>query len=238
MLCTSLSTLGQERRVQNKPYIDLRPLHFGIMIGTHLQDLEFENVGLQSISMEDGTTSERMIVTDADRWNPGFTVGVLGELRIQQHLSIRLTPSLCFGSKHLTFLDLQDTDEKGNAKKTTQDLKNTYLAIPIHLKFSAQRWNNYRPYLIAGVSPVINLTSSSSDYIRLKRAGAVVEVGMGCDFYLPFFKLIPELKFSYGLGNSLDKNYKNNLRDANMKAFAGSVSSAQTKMVTLSFYFE
>ena len=34
-----------DRRVQNKPYIDLRPLHFGILIGTHLQDIEFENIG-------------------------------------------------------------------------------------------------------------------------------------------------------------------------------------------------
>ena len=34
-----------DRRVQNKPYIDLRPLHLGILVGTHLQDLELENVG-------------------------------------------------------------------------------------------------------------------------------------------------------------------------------------------------
>ena len=34
-----------DRLVQNKPYIDLRPVHFGILVGTHLQDLELENVG-------------------------------------------------------------------------------------------------------------------------------------------------------------------------------------------------
>lgn len=38
-LTTTLTGLAQQRRVQNKPYIDQRPLHFGILVGTHLQDI-------------------------------------------------------------------------------------------------------------------------------------------------------------------------------------------------------
>ena len=34
--------LSQIRKPQNKPYIDLRPLHFGISVGVNLQDIEFE----------------------------------------------------------------------------------------------------------------------------------------------------------------------------------------------------
>ena len=44
-----ISGFAQQRKVQHKPYIDLRPLHFGILVGAHLQDIEFENVGLQTI---------------------------------------------------------------------------------------------------------------------------------------------------------------------------------------------
>jgi hypothetical protein len=47
MLVVALSAAAQERKPMNKPYIDLRPLHFGILVGTHLQDIEFENVGPQ-----------------------------------------------------------------------------------------------------------------------------------------------------------------------------------------------
>lgn len=238
LLVTSLLGFAQERKVQNKPYIDLRPLHFGILIGTHLQDLEFENVGLQTLVDEDGIVSEHLIVADADTWNPGFSVGVLAELRLHENFALRFTPSMYFGAKHLTFLNLTNISEDGRIHKVTQDLKNTYIGLPVNIKFSAPRWNNYRPFISAGVSGMINLTSGGEDYISLKRFGSMAEVGVGCDFYLPFFKIIPELKFCYGLGNSLDTNHVNELRDTNRRAYAGSVSHAQSKMIMLSFYFE
>jgi hypothetical protein len=228
-----------DRRVQNKPYIDLRPMHFGILIGAHLQDLEFENVGMQTITDENGNVTNQLIVCDADRWSPGFSVGVLGELRLHDNFSLRVAPTMHFGAKHLTFIDLQNMDgATGKPIRQTQDLKNTYFSLPIDIKFAAPRWNNHRPYLMAGINPMINMTKGDQDIIRLNHFSTMVEVGLGCDFYLPFFKLIPELKFCFGLGNVLDKDHVNELRDANLKAFAGSVSSAQSKMVVLTFYFE
>ena len=228
----------QDRRVQYKPYIDLRPMHFGILIGAHLQDLEFENVGMQTITDDNGNVTNQLIVCDADRWSPGFSVGVLGELRLHENFSLRIAPTMHFGAKHLTFLDLQNTDAVGKPLKETQDLKNTYFSLPIDIKFAAPRWNNHRPYLMAGINPMINMTGGDQDIIRLKRFSTMAEVGLGCDFYLPFFKLIPELKFCFGLGNVLDTHHKDELRDANLKAYAGSVSSAQSKMIVLTFYFE
>lgn len=227
-----------DRRVQYKPYIDLRPMHFGILVGTHLQDLEFENVGMQAITDDYGNVTQRRIVCDADRWSPGFSVGVLGEIRLHNNFSLRLAPTMHFGAKHLTFMDLDNMDETGKPIKETQDLKNTYVSLPVDIKFAAPRWNNHRPYIMAGVNPMINLTKGDTEIVRLTRFSTMVEVGLGCDFYLPFFKLIPELKFCFGLGNVLDKNHENELRDANLKAFASSVSSAQSKMVVLTFYFE
>ena len=228
----------QDRRVQYKPYIDLRPMHFGILVGAHLQDLEFENVGMQTITDDNGIVTNQLIVCDADRWSPGFSVGVLGELRLHDNFSLRISPTMHFGAKHLTFIDLQNKDATGKPIKQTQDLKNTYISLPIDIKFAAPRWNNHRPYLIAGINPMINMTKGDTDIVRLNRFSTMVEVGLGCDFYLPFFKLIPELKFCFGLNNVLDKDHVDELRDANLKAFAGSVSSAQSKMVVLTFYFE
>lgn len=228
----------QDRRVQYKPYIDLRPMHFGILIGAHLQDLEFENVGMQTITDDNGNVTNQLIVCDADRWSPGFSVGVLGELRLHDNFSLRIAPTMHFGAKHLTFLDLQNTDAVGKPIKETQDLKNTYFSLPIDIKFAAPRWNNHRPYIMAGINPMFNMTGGDQDIIRLKRFSTMAEVGLGCDFYLPFFKLIPELKFCFGLGNVLDTHHKDELRDANLKAYAGSVSSAQSKMIVLTFYFE
>jgi len=235
---TTVQMKAQDRKVQNKPYIDLRPLHFGIHVGMNMQDIELQNVGPQMITLEDGTTMQQTIVTDADKWNAGFSVGVLADLRISNHLNLRVTPTMHFGAKHLTFHNLTDLDPEGFPHEETQDLKNTYISFPVDLKFSAQRWNNYRPYLIAGVNPMINLTGKDQDFIRLKRFDTFLEIGMGCDLYLPFFKLIPELKFCYSLSDALDHNHANDLMDTNKRMYANSVTSGHTKMIVLTLYFE
>ena len=186
----------------------------------------------------DGVESEQYVLCEADKWNPGFSVGVLAELRLSSNFSLRFTPTMHFGGKHLTFLNMKQQDAQGRPIQQTQDMKNTYVSLPFDIKFAAPRWNNHRPYIMAGINPMINLTGSDQDLILLKRYNTMLEIGLGCDFYLPFFKLIPELKFCFGLGDVLDKNHINDLRDANLRAYAGSVSSAQSKMFVLTFYFE
>ena len=239
MLLTVLTSAAQnDRRVQNKPYTDLRPMHFGILIGLNMQDLELSNVGQQTVTADDGTQSQQLILCDADRWNMGFSVGVLGELRLHENFSLRVAPTMHFGAKHITFINYSQRDANGRLMRQTQDLKNTYIAIPVDVKFAAPRFNNYRPYMIAGLTPTINLTGNDQDILRLKRFNTMAEIGIGCDFSLPFFKLIPELKFCFGLGDVLDHNHTKNLRDENLRAYSNAVSSAHSKMVVLTFYFE
>ena len=238
ILAVTLTVSAQERRPQNKPYIDLRPMHFGISVGFHMQDIELQNVGPQVIVNEDGTETTETVACDQDNWNPGFSVGVLADQRLSKHLSIRLCPTMHFGAKHLVFRHLNRLDPEGHIMTATQDMKNTYIAFPINLKFSAERFNNYRPYIVGGVNPMINLTAKSQDYIQLKRYDTMVELGLGCDFYLPFFKLIPELKFSFSLMDALDKGHAEELTDANARIYTNSVTAGHAKMVTLTFYFE
>ena len=238
ILAVTLTVSAQERRPQNKPYIDLRPMHFGISVGFHMQDIELQNVGPQVIVNEDGTETTETVVCDQDNWNPGFSVGVLADQRLSKHLSIRLCPTMHFGAKHLVFRHLNRLDPEGHIMTATQDMKNTYITFPINLKFSAERFNNYRPYIVGGVNPMINLTAKSQDYIQLKRYDTMVELGLGCDFYLPFFKLIPELKFSFSLMDALDKGHAEELTDANARIYTNSVTAGHAKMVTLTFYFE
>ncbi len=237
-MLTMTAASAQERRVENKPYIDLRPLHFGILVGFNAQDIEMENMNPQLFTREDGTEVMRSVVCDASKWNPGISVGVVADMRLSNHLNLRITPTMHFGSKHLTFRDLDNVDESGVARTETQELKNTYLSIPLDMKFSSKRCNNYRPYIMAGINPMINLTSKDQDIIQLKRFDTMIEVGFGCDLYLPFFKLIPELKFCYSLTNSLDKSHASQLKDDALKEMASAVRACHSKMIVLSFYFE
>ena len=218
LACLSLTGTAQTRKIQNKPYIDLRPMHFGILVGMNMQDIEFENAGPQTITLEDGTTHEETIVCDDDRWNSGFSVGVLADLRLSQHLNLRFSPTMHFGAKHLTFRNLTETDQEGRQIETTQDMKNTYIT--------------------AGVNPTLNLTSKNQEYIQLKKSDMFLEVGLGCDFYLPFFKLIPELKFCYSLRDAIDHDHAQELQDANLRKYTNAVTRGCSKMIVLTFYFE
>lgn len=233
-----LTATAQERTVQNRPYTDLRPFHLGILVGTHLQDLELNNVGAQTILNEDGTQTDALVTADQDRWDAGLTVGVLGEARLSTHFQLRIAPALYFGTRHLTFHDFKQLDADGTPRETVQTMKTVYVSTAFDLIFSAPRWNNHRPYLMAGVTPMINLSNHNDDILELKRYDTFAEVGVGCDFYLPFFKLRPELKFMYGLTNSYDANHYQEIKDRALIPYSKSVDKARSKMIVLTFYFE
>lgn len=238
LFLTSIVSEAQERKVENRPYTDLRPFHFGVVVGAHLQDLELNNVGPVTVYDDAGNPYESVVAVDQDRWDPGFQVGVLGEARLGNHFAFRLAPVMMFGNRHLTFINHTKLTETGNPTEVRQNLKSVYIAAVADLIFSAKRFNNHRPYIVAGVTPMLNLTSRDNDYLRLKKSDIFASVGIGCDFYLPFFKLRPELKFMYGLTNSLDKDHASRLKDANMMPYALSVDKTRSKVFCFSLYFE
>ena len=224
LLLLPQAMMAQERKVQNKPYIDYRRLHYGFFVGVHMQDMEFVNNGFV-------TPEGESWFADVAQYNPGFSVGVLADLRLGEHFSLRAIPTMHFGQNNIVFR------EQSSGALSHQSVKTTYVALPLHLKFAAERFNNYRPYVMAGVSPMMNLTVKKQKQLLLKKFDFMVEVGFGCDYYLPFFKLIPELRFAFSLLDVLEKERKD-LLDANYIKFTQSVDKVASKMVILSFYFE
>lgn len=224
LLLLPLCAVAQERKVQNKPYIDFRRLHYGFFVGTHLQDMEFVNNGFV-------TENGEMWYADIPNYNPGFSVGVLADLRLGKYFSLRAIPTMHFGQNSVIFR------EQNSGETSKQSIKTTYIALPLHVKYAAERFNNYRPYITAGVSPMFNLTVKKQQQLLLKKFDCMIEVGFGCDFYLPFFKLIPELKFAFSVLDVLRKD-RNDLLDANYIKFTQSVDKVVSKMIVLSLYFE
>lgn len=221
----TLATMAQERVVQNKPFIDERPWHYGFHIGLHDQSLKLINNGF----VDPATGAQWM--AENDRQNFGFSVGILGDWRITRQLALRVSPGLHFGSKHIGFRNQVD------GTKRSQDLKTTYVAVPVDLKIAAPRFNNYRPYLVGGFSAMYDMTNAKGEMLRTKALQTFVQIGMGCDFYLPFFKLNPELKFYFGLGDVL-LHQRAELTNPEQQIFTQSLSNANSGMVVLTFYFE
>jgi hypothetical protein len=228
MLCGAHQLGAQERKVQNRPYIDMRRWHYGFLVGTHFQDIEFTN-NASIHTTEEGT--QEAWFADVASYTPGFSVGVLGELRMTEHVALRFVPTMHFGDKAVTFREQQ------SGAMEWQAIKSTYLTVPVEVKYSAQRFNNYRPYVLAGLAPMLDLTVKRQRALLVQRADVAVEVGLGCDFYLPFFKLIPELKFCFGLSDILVKD-RSELTDKNLLKYTQALDKATNRMMVLTFYFE
>lgn len=226
---TAAMPAGAARRlndkIENRPYADMRPWHLGFSFGLHTQGLRFAHNGF--------------ITPEGEQWRmeqvnyqPGFTVSGLVALRLNNYFSLRLSPGLMFGSRDIRMLDLTAGAEQ------TQNMKTTYVTFPLDLKFASQRTRNARPYVSAGVMPAIDVSKKRNDLLRLTSGDFFVTVALGCDFYLPYFKLIPELKFCFGLTDALAHDRPDLADDPTRLKFTQSLGKATSKMICLTFYFE
>jgi hypothetical protein len=86
--------------------------------------------------------------------------------------------------------------------------------------------------------PAFDVAKRRSDYLKLKASDCYVSLGFGCDFYMPYFKFIPELKFCFGLSDLFVKDRPDLVEDPAKLNISQSVSKATSKMIVLTFYFE
>lgn len=220
----SFSVSAQHRKLQNLPYVDYKTLHLGFMVGFHTQDLILTQSGYENENGE-------VWFSEIPNYSPGFSVGLIANLYLNYYANLRLVPTLHLGSKDFTFKEQTSGDEFKTG------VRNNYITLPLQLKLNAGRVDNYRPYVIAGAYGSIELASRKNQPILLKPYDYGLEIGFGCDFYLPYFKLSPELKFTFGLTDMLEKN-RDDLANKDEIKYSKSLSKATQRMIVLSFNFE
>lgn len=216
---------GMNDKLLNRPYADLRRWHLGFSVGIHTQDITFTHNGL--------------VTPDGEQWfmeqpsfSPGFCVNGLIDYRLGTHFNLRFTPGMYFGNRDITMRELNTGAE------LRQNLKSAYVVLPLDIKFSGFRLRNSRPYLTAGVMPAFNVTTKKGDYLRTKPGEFYLTAGFGCDFYLPYFKFIPEVKFCFGLSDTLEHDRPDLEDDTAKLKITQSLSKAIPRMVVFTFYFE
>lgn len=212
-------------KLLNRQYADQKLIHLGFSVGAHIQDLDFTHNGHISPDGEQW-------VAEVPDFSPGFCVNVLGDLRLHRYLNLRFSPGMYFGSKTVEMLSY------GTDKKTRQDVKSAYVVTPLDLKISGDRLNNCRPYLTVGAMGTFDVSKKRSDPLVFNTADAFLTVGLGCDFYLPFFKLNPEIKFCFGLTDILKHDRPDLTDDPETFKMTQALQKVKSKMVVLTFYFE
>jgi hypothetical protein len=111
------------------------------------------------------------------------------------------------------------------------------MTTPLEIKFRSLRLNNYRPYLIAGVYSAVDLGRKPDEAVYLKPIDYGITLGIGCDFYLPIIKIVPEIRFSFGLADIIVHD-RTDLTDNSLRKYSDAIAKGKTRMISLVFNFE
>lgn len=185
----------------NLEHFDEKPLQWGYYFGGNMFDFKFDYQEL------DYTNPALYEVQTAKNW--GFNVGLSGSMRLMKYLDLRTEPGLIYNKRELYFPNMTDK------KDYLREVKSTYIYIPLLIKFSSVRWYNFKPYLTAGGSMVINLSSNnnltidnSERVFRTTKNVFFYELGFGIDIYTPYFRLSPSIRGLFSVNNELvpDRN--------------------------------
>lgn len=198
LLTAGISTQAQgffrKERLANLQDFDNQFLSWGYYLGFNHYDFKFRYFN----QLEDHNTD--IIVKPSS----GFNVGLVGDMRINKYINLRLEPGLLFTSRDLTFPNL--TQEKDYFR----EVKSTYIHIPLLVKLSTKRINNIRPFVMGGASASFNLTSSEKHpednqvgRFRMTTNTLYYELGFGIDFYLYYFKFTPSIRGVFAISDEL-----------------------------------
>lgn len=218
-LAPALHGQFNENPVLNKENEDKKFLNWGYFLGFNQYDFKF-----------DYKENTRDILVSKSL---GFNVGLIGELRINQFLDVRLEPGLHYTSRTLGFPGF---DEERSA---IREVKSTYINFPLLLKASAKRLGNWKPFLIGGGSMSLNLGSNeaslddnSAGTFRMTKWVYNYELGFGIDFYLEYFKFSPSIRGVFALTDELIRD-----NDPN-SPWTGNIDSMKTRGIFINFTFE
>src|SRR5690606_26183271 len=107
------------------------------------------------------------------------------------------------------------------------------------LKFSTTRINNYKPFVVGGVSTSLNLSSNENNpddnddgQFRMTTNNYYYEIGFGIDLYLYYFKFTPSIRGIFAINDEF-------VRDNNSNNFySGYVDKMSSRVVFLNFTFQ
>lgn len=181
MMCLAIG----QAHAQNNPYVDNKLIHFGFFLGLDMLSYHIEE-NTEATQLALG--SDKAYHPRVSSIGPGFQVGGIVDLRLHQYLNLRFTPALHFGERKVSY-------HTGDATSVLT----IPISIPLYLKWSAPRINNYRPYVLVGGGVEFECFREREKAVILHQPfDAFVSAGFGCDFYFRWFKLCPEIKYQIG----------------------------------------
>ncbi|MBF8148481.1 PorT family protein [Winogradskyella sp. F6397] len=222
---SSAQLFTKERVANSVDNIDQKFLTWGYFLGFNQYDFNFDyNENLEDILVDK---------------TAGFHLGLIGDMRINDYMNLRLEPGVFFTTRNLQYDESYFQGIEHNDSDLLREVKSTYVHIPLLLKISTKRINNFKPFIIGGVSTALNLSSNqdnpddnSSGEFRMTKNTYFYEIGFGIDLYLLYFKFSPSIRGVFAMGDEIIKDVDPN------SPWTGNISKMQTRGVFINFTFQ
>lgn len=215
--------LFSKERLANLETFDNRLLSWGYFLGFNSYDFKFEYEN----QFSDNNT-DILVETQV-----GFNVGLIGDLRINRYINLRLEPGITFTNRVLNYPRFEEEND------AEREVKSTYIHVPLLVKFSTKRMNNFKPFVVFGVSRSFNLSSNEKNpednnegQFRMTSGTGYYEVGFGIDLYLYYFKFSPSIRGVFATSNELVPD------DDPNSPWTSEISSMKTRGVFINFTFQ
>jgi hypothetical protein len=154
----------------------------------------------------------------------GFNIHMVSNLKMGEFFDFRFNPGFAFMYRDLLFND-----------NTIKKIESVYFETPFGVRFKSMPYNDKRAFVTAGLKYGYDVSSNANsrrgeNLIRITPHDFQWEVGVGMQFYYPFFIFSPEIKIGRGLNNSLI--YNRSLPESK------AIDQISTQVFTLTFNFE
>ncbi|OFZ52713.1 MAG: hypothetical protein A3D92_10690 [Bacteroidetes bacterium RIFCSPHIGHO2_02_FULL_44_7] len=199
LVLSSFQVFGQKEKPQNYRRFDEKLLHFGFMLGANTSSFtlfqvpnSYELYKLKSLTVKSSA---------------GGQVGIVTTLKLGTPVvRLRFIPTLSFQERVLDYtFEENDTTDFLNQER----INSTNLDFPLMFQFRTLRVNNFASYVLLGAQYSVDLQSQENatqdfndPFIKIKRHDWQGQLGLGIEFFAPYFKFGLEVKYSHGFFNS------------------------------------
>jgi len=134
---------------------------------------------------------------------PGFKLGFISDFNLYYPFDVRTLLQVSFSEFRMDYYYI-------DGSVFTDTRPSTFLESPVLIKYKSKRRKNHRMFIIAGFKPSLeigakNKDEAGKDILDLKSFDISFELGFGSDIFFQLFKLSPEIRYSRGLRNVLNK---------------------------------
>jgi len=211
---------SKERVRNNRNYLEQKRWTYGFYLGFNRMDFKIDRF----------EEADAVLVNT----NFGFNVGLLGNVKLHEFIDLRLEPGVIFSNREIDFTQFGEDD-----LSRFRETRSAYVYVPLVLKLSTRRLNNFKPFVTGGIAFGHNLSSNednpddnSANQFRLNTTNYFYEVGFGIDFYLEYFKFTPTIKGVFAINNELIPDNNPN------SPWTGNIDRMASRGIFINFMFQ